>query len=89
MLARQKGWLEPRKNLLKMYGYTKTDVAFDDYVRSVFQDSGDVLVITSCVSLERKEQLAKFVATNIKSEQCSWDFDPLRANLEAVLEKLG
>ncbi|WP_196488711.1 ATP-dependent nuclease [Burkholderia multivorans] len=86
--AQQRGWLVRRNSLLKTYGYTKTDIAFDDYVGSVFRDDRDVLVITSCVSLERKEQLAKVVAAEIKTEHCSWNFEPLRENLEAVLEKL-
>ncbi|KWF65356.1 hypothetical protein WL91_21720 [Burkholderia multivorans] len=86
--AQQRGWLVRRNNVLKTYDYTKTDIAFDDYVGSVFRDDRDVLVITSCVSLERKEQLAKVVAAEIKTEQCSWNFEPLRENLEAVLEKL-
>ncbi|MFM0687320.1 AAA family ATPase [Paraburkholderia strydomiana] len=87
-LAQEKNWLVGRKNLLSTYGYTRTDVAFDDYVKKILADEGEVLMLSSCVPLEHKEQLAKVVARNIKNKACAWDFEPLRSNLEPVLEKL-
>jgi len=87
-LARKNEWLVRRENMLKTYGYTKTDVAFDHHLNRQLKNEGEVLVVTSCVSSDHKERLAKYVAKKIRDEQCSWDFSSLQDNMKTVLDKL-
>ncbi|WER45593.1 AAA family ATPase [Cupriavidus sp. WKF15] len=86
--AESSGWLVTRSNMLSLYNFTKTDTAFDDYLEEKLDNPTERLMASKCIVREHKEALAKLVVKQIRSTDSKWDFEPLRKNLEQVLDKL-
>jgi len=86
--AEREGWLTDRANVLALYSFQRTDVSFDNYVRESLTIDIERIMVLKCVRMEYKEKLAKLVARHIKNSDVDWDFEPLKFNVEKLVEKL-
>lgn len=86
--AKIDGWLEPRPGLTTLYKFEETDITFNEWVQRKLPDEELRTIATMRVATEFKEKFAKYVASRIADTSCDFDFEPLRALMESLLEKI-
>lgn len=86
--AQASGWLEARSGMTSLYQFTETDMTFNDWIAQRLPDELLRTIATMRVATEHKERFARFVATGLGQSTCDFDFSPIRALVETVLEKL-
>ena len=57
-------------------------------IKARLVDEGLRMIATKCIADEYKGKFSKFVASQLAEEACGFDFEPLRALVHALLEKL-
>jgi hypothetical protein len=82
------GWLEPRPGLTALYKFQETDITFNDWVKRKLPDDELRVIATMRIATEFKEKFARYVAGRIADISGDFDFEPLRALMESLLEKI-
>lgn len=86
--ARDEGWLEQRPSLTKMYGFSETDVSFNEWIEAKVSDEFLRLVATHRVRADKKEEFSKNVVNCIKKDDCPYDLEPIKELLDELLNKI-
>lgn len=86
--ARDESWLEQRPGLTSLYGFSETDVSFNEWIEARVPDEVLRLIATHRVHADKKEKFSKYVASNIKKDGCPYKFEPIRGLVDELLRKI-
>lgn len=89
MHAKEKGWLERRRNLVSLYNFSEEDRSVSDWISDRVKDQNLRLIVTHRVKSSKKVALAKYVSRRIKEPTCALDIEPLRKTTERILKRLN
>lgn len=87
--AQTEGWLEERPSITALYGFTKTDISFNEWINSKIPEGILLTVATRRIRVGCKEKFAKYVANRLADNSCGFDFKPIRELLEQLLSKIN
>lgn len=86
--ARDEGWLEPRPGLTSLYGFSETDISFNEWIEAKVPDEVLRLIATHRVRADNKETFSNNVASNINKDDCSFNFEPFKDLVGELLQKI-
>lgn len=86
--ARDEGWLEQRPGLTSLYGFSETDVSFNEWIEAKVPDEVLRLIATHRVRADKKEKFSNNAANNIKKDDCSYNFEPVKELVDELLRKI-
>ncbi|MFN3652653.1 MAG: hypothetical protein ACK47B_24005 [Armatimonadota bacterium] len=87
--AEKNSWLDVRSNPIALYNFDRTDVTFDDYIRSVFEDAHLLRLALSRVRPDRKQALTKYVCGTLDESSRRRALESFRPTIAASLKQLG
>jgi len=86
--SRDEGWLEQRPGLTNLYGLSETEVSFNEWIEAKAPDEVLRLIATHRVRADKKEKFSHNAANNIKKDDCSYDFEPVKELVDELLKKI-
>ncbi len=86
--ARDEGWLEQRSNMTTLYGFAETEVSFNEWVKTKVPDDDLRLIATNRVQATKKDKFSNYVVGRLKSDECTFNFEPIKELVEELLKKI-
>jgi len=86
--AEKLGWLEDRKDPMSLYNFKRTDIAFNEYMKSSLPDAHHTRLALKKIKVDSKKSFCMYV-TNLDKEERISALASLKPTLEICLKRLG